>query len=223
MRGDSLAGRVFFFNIAVFWRQLSYLLTRLLCFQLPQTSLSSSAVLHRHNCWSFMRTGFPFMSFIATAVFRDALWRFGDERDEIIPIPALPLSRSNSLTKLSGSILAPAARENLVCHLQSTWGRTKVPLQPMSEASNRSLFSEVRNAFFSSACLSAFTSLPFLLGCLPLRGLLCLLRALRDKLPISLLFLWFNRFTTNYSSVHFCNQMRAVNRNNGNVPLYNMV
>lgn len=45
---------------------------------------------------------------------------FGDERDEIIPIPALPLSRSHSLTKLSASILAPAARENSVCHLQST-------------------------------------------------------------------------------------------------------
>lgn len=51
--------------------------------------------------------------------------RFGDERDEIILIPALPLSRSNSLTKLSDSILAPTARVNLLCHLQSTRGSAK--------------------------------------------------------------------------------------------------
>lgn len=51
--------------------------------------------------------------------------RFGDERDGIIPIPALPLSRSNSLTKLSDSILAPTARVNLLCHLQSTRGSAK--------------------------------------------------------------------------------------------------
>lgn len=51
--------------------------------------------------------------------------RFGDERDGIIPIPALPLSRSNSLTKLSDSILDPTARINLLCHLQSTRGSAK--------------------------------------------------------------------------------------------------
>lgn len=41
---------------------------------------------------------------------------------EIIQIPAPPLSRSDSLTKLSDPILAPAVRVNLLCHLQSTRG-----------------------------------------------------------------------------------------------------
>lgn len=49
--------------------------------------------------------------------------RLGDERDGITPIPALPLSRSNSPTKLSGSISASTARVNLLCHLQSARGR----------------------------------------------------------------------------------------------------
>lgn len=79
-------------------------------------------VIARHLFFLFCIFFIVFLLFIATEVFvlEARFGDFGDERDEIIPIPALPLSRSHSLTKLSASILAPAARENSVCHLQST-------------------------------------------------------------------------------------------------------
>lgn len=64
--------------------------------------------------------------------FTNAHLRFGDESGgEIIQIPALPLSRSDSLTKLSDPILAPAVRVNLLCHLQSTRGGAASPPLPL--------------------------------------------------------------------------------------------
>lgn len=68
---------------------------------------------------------FPLFFFYYRGGFTNVRRRFGDERDGIIPIPALPLSCSNSLTKLSDSILAPTARVNLLCHSQSTRGSAK--------------------------------------------------------------------------------------------------
>lgn len=66
--------------------------------------------------------------------------RFGDERDGIIPIPALPLSCSNSLTKLSDSILDPTARVNLLCHSQSTRGSAKSRSSPCQNPPTAPLF-----------------------------------------------------------------------------------
>lgn len=75
--------------------------------------------------------------------------RFGDERDGIILIPALPLSRSNSLTKLSDSILTPAARVNLLCHLQSTRGSTKSFPYPYQNPPSAPLFRTIKVWFLN--------------------------------------------------------------------------
>lgn len=86
--------------------------------------------------------------------------RFGDERDGIIPIPAPPLSRSNSLTKLSDSILAPTARVNLLCHLQSTRGSAKSRSCPCQNPPTAPLFTSIEVYFLpfslslQSVCLS---------------------------------------------------------------------
>lgn len=91
--------------------------------------------------------------------------RFGDERDEIIPIPALPLSRSNSLTKLSDSILAPTARVNLLCHLQSTRGSAKSHSSPCQNPPTALLFRSIKVYFLSfflpsqCVCLLIFLTL----------------------------------------------------------------
>lgn len=75
--------------------------------------------------------------------------RFGDERDGIILIPALPLSRSNSLTKLSDSILTPTARVNLLCHLQSTRGSTKSFPYPYQNPLTAPLFRTIKVYFLN--------------------------------------------------------------------------
>lgn len=97
--------------------------------------------------------------------FTNAHQRFGDERDEIIPIPALPLSRSNSLTKLSDSILAPTARVNLLCHLQSTRGSAKSHSSPCQNPLTALLFRGIKVYFLSfflpsqCVCLLIFLTL----------------------------------------------------------------
>lgn len=92
----------------------------------------------------------PIFIFFYHGGFTNVHWRFGDERDEIIPIPALPLSRSNSLTKLSDSILAPTARVNLLCHLQSTRGSTKSHSSPCQSPPTAFLFrSMIQNCILS--------------------------------------------------------------------------
>lgn len=90
--------------------------------------------------------------------------RFGDERDEIILIPALPLSRSNSLTKLSDSILAPAARVNLLCHLQSTRGSAKSHFSLCQNPPTVLLFRSIKvcppfSLHSTSVCLLIFLTL----------------------------------------------------------------
>lgn len=85
--------------------------------------------------------------------------RFGDERDGIIPIPALPLSRSNSLTKLSDSILAPTARVNLLCHLQSTRGSAKSRSSLCQNPPTAPLFRSIKVYF-----LPFFLSLQYVLS-----------------------------------------------------------
>lgn len=98
--------------------------------------------------------------------------RFGDERDGIIPIPALPLSRSNSLTKLSDSILAPTARVNLLCHLQSTRGSAKSRSSPCQNPPTAPLFRSIKvyflPLFLSSqyVCLLIYRSFLLLSFCL---------------------------------------------------------
>ena len=97
--------------------------------------------------------------------------RFRDERGEIIPIPALPLSRSNSLTKLSDSILAPTARVNLLCHLQSTRGSAKSRSSPCQKPPTAPPLRSIEVCFLPhfflftvTVCLSAYISCfsPFL-------------------------------------------------------------
>lgn len=89
--------------------------------------------------------------------------RFGDESDGIILIPALPLSCSNSLTKLSDPILTPTARVNLLCHLQSTRGSAMsfpIPYQnPPTVREHSSVFSQLLSLF--AVCLSAYIYCPF--------------------------------------------------------------
>lgn len=88
--------------------------------------------------------------------------RFGDERGEIIQIPALPLSRSDSLTKLSDSILAPTARVNLLCHLQSTRGSATSLSSPCQNSPTVLLFSSIKVCFLPvspiTVCISAYIS-----------------------------------------------------------------
>lgn len=105
----------------------------------------------RSSSPNYCRAGFNFSLFFFFCVcvcvrarchggFTNAHLRFGDESGgEIIQIPALPLSRSDSLTKLSDPILAPAVRVNLLCHLQSTrGGAASPPPLPVSELCSRS-------------------------------------------------------------------------------------
>ena len=109
---------------------------------------------------------FPF--FYYRGGFTSVHRRFGDERDGIIPIPALPLSCSNSLTKLSDSILAPTARVNLLCHLQSTRGSAKSRSSPCQTPPTAPLFRSIKVYFLPflslfTVCLSAYISCSFLL------------------------------------------------------------
>lgn len=107
--------------------------------------------------------------FITTEVSTSVHRRFGDERDGIIPIPALLLSRSNSLTKLSDSILAPTARVNLLCHLQSTRGGTQSRSSLCQNPPIAPLLRSIQVYFFSSSLslyavrLSAYISCSVLL------------------------------------------------------------
>lgn len=87
--------------------------------------------------------------------------RFGDERDGIIPIPALPLSCSNSLTKLSDSILDPTARVNLLCHSQSTRGSAKSRSSPCQNPPTAPLFRCVKVHFLSLHYVSLLIFLIF--------------------------------------------------------------
>ena len=106
--------------------------------------------------------------------------RFGDESNEIIPIPAPPLSRSNSLTTLSDSILAPTARVNLLCHLQSTRGSNKSRTSPCQNHPTSPLFRSI-DVYFLPFYLSRSLSLSlqsvylllFLLPSLSLRCVFC--------------------------------------------------
>lgn len=88
--------------------------------------------------------------------------RFGDERGEIIQIPALPLSRSDSLTKLSDSILAPTARVNLLCHLQSTRGSATSLSSPCQNSPTVLLYRSIKVCFLPvspiTVCISAYIS-----------------------------------------------------------------
>lgn len=120
------------------------------------------------GCFSFPCFFFFFYHGGFTSVHR----RFGDERDGIIPIPALPLSRSNSLTKLSDSILAPTARVNLLCHLQSTRGSAKSRSSPCQNPPTAPLFRSIKvyflPLFLSSqyVCLLIYRSFLLLSFCL---------------------------------------------------------
>lgn len=87
--------------------------------------------------------------------------RFGDERDGIIPIPALPLSCSNSLTKLSDSILDPTARVNLLCHSQSTRGSAKSRSSSCQNPPTAPLFRCVKVHFLSLNYVSLLIFLIF--------------------------------------------------------------
>lgn len=93
--------------------------------------------------------------------------RFGDERDGIIPIPALPLSRSNSLTKLSDSILAPTARVNLLCHLQSTRGSAKSHSSPCQNPPTAPLFRSFKVCFLPFFLSSQYVCLLIFLALFP--------------------------------------------------------
>lgn len=87
--------------------------------------------------------------------------RFGDERHGIIPIPAPPLSRSNSLTKLSDSILTPTARVNLLCHLQSTRGGAKSRSSPCQNPPTAPLFRGIKVYFLPFFLSSQYVFLSF--------------------------------------------------------------